>query len=163
MRRNYCLGIAIVAVCSAMLGGCGSGGRAPLAKTTGVVKFDGQPVEGVKVTFLPKESTAMFSHGTTDKEGKFTMSTYGLNDGAIVGKHNVIVSKVEVSEENKLDPAEMSKTGYGGAGYQNMMGPGKKKEAKNELPKKYTDAKTSGIEVTVELGQNNEVPINLVK
>jgi hypothetical protein len=163
MKKYYCLGIAIIVAFGSLIGGCGSGKRAPVAPTTGVVKFDNQPIEGVKVTFLPKESTAMFSHGTTDKDGKFTMSTYGMNDGALVGKHNVIVTKVEIPEENKIDPAEMAQTGYGGAGYEKMMGPGKKKELKNELPKKYADAKTSGIETTVELGQNNEVPINLVK
>ncbi|HWL06874.1 MAG TPA: hypothetical protein VNQ76_00515 [Planctomicrobium sp.] len=36
--------------------------------------------------------------GKTDSNGRFTLSTYDINDGAVVGIHNVSVSIEEDSE-----------------------------------------------------------------
>lgn len=160
--------LATVAVLAFGFSGCGGpGGRAPIAQTTGVVTLDGEPIEGARVSFMPveEEIAGLFSHAMTDKDGKFTMSTYGLNDGALVGRHKVIVTKPE--KEVKFDPNELSATGYGGTSqYQEMMAGGARgrgREMGSDLPKKYADKETSGIEILVEQGVKNDVPINLTR
>ena len=125
--------------------------------------LDGKPVEGVKVMFHPIDGGARFSYGVTDVDGKFRLSTFGMNDGALIGRHKVAVIKVDTSTQQTFDPKELSETGYGGKGYQDMMGIGKTKPVKTKhlIPEKYADRETSGIEVEVEAGGSNDFPLNL--
>lgn len=78
--------------------GCGGGGdQSPTAKVTGKVVFDGKPVTGGNLTFLPKPSGANEERGkpgtaVVNDDGTFSVSTYGDGDGAVVGVHNVTYS-----------------------------------------------------------------------
>lgn len=70
------------------------------AKTIGIVKCQGQPVEGAMVYFEPMSSGDSALVGKqgfafTDAEGKFEISTYTPNgkDGAVIGKHRVRVGR----------------------------------------------------------------------
>jgi hypothetical protein len=85
-----------------VLSGCGGVEQFPLAKATGRVLCEGKPVVKAMVYFEPKRTgetgmTGQQGHALTDEEGKFTVSTYGTNDGAVVGKHMVRVGKSETS------------------------------------------------------------------
>jgi hypothetical protein len=76
--------------------GCGSGGDFPVARTVGTVFCEGRPVPHVRVFFEPLvtgESALVGKQGIgiADEHGKFTVSTYGNGDGAVVGKHRVRV------------------------------------------------------------------------
>ena len=76
-----------------LLSGCGGGSDRPeTVPVTGTVLYNGKPVEKAIVSFscegAPRSAT-----GVTDAEGKFTLSTFGLNDGAIVGTHVITVNK----------------------------------------------------------------------
>lgn len=78
------------------ISGCGSGGEFPVAPTSGQVLCDGKPVPHVQVFFEPLkqgESALAGKQGsaTADEDGRFTVSTYGVNDGAVVGRHRVRV------------------------------------------------------------------------
>ena len=150
-------------LCLTLLAGCG-GERPPVAKSSGTVMLDGKPVEGVKVMFHPIDGGARFSYGVTDDDGKFRLSTFGMNDGALIGRHKVAVVKVDTSSQESFDPKELSETGYGGDGYKNMMGIGKSaKPAKTKhlIPEKYSNHETSGIEVEVVAGTSNDFPLDL--
>lgn len=77
--------------------GCGGGlEEFPTAKASGKVVCDGKPVPNVRVYFSPKASgTSAISGksgwGTTNDEGVFVISTYGEEDGAVVGLHRITV------------------------------------------------------------------------
>jgi hypothetical protein len=77
--------------------GCGSGGENPVAETRGTVTYQGQPVPNAMVSFTPqavpgKENSGKSASGQTNAAGEFVLSTYEREDGAIVGKHAVLVS-----------------------------------------------------------------------
>ncbi|MEM8734014.1 MAG: hypothetical protein AAGG44_07325, partial [Planctomycetota bacterium] len=80
-----------------LLSGCGSGiKKFPTAPVTGVVMCDGKPVPMAMVFFEPiaEGEEAMVGKpgfSRADAEGKFTLSTYGDGDGAVIGKHRVRV------------------------------------------------------------------------
>ncbi|HBE67469.1 MAG TPA: hypothetical protein DDW52_04900 [Planctomycetaceae bacterium] len=88
------LGLALL---TSLFVGCG-GGDFPTAPATGVVLCDGKPVPGALVFFEPqlKGEDAMVGKtglGVANDEGKFSVKTYGANDGAVVGMHNVKVER----------------------------------------------------------------------
>jgi hypothetical protein len=78
-----------------LLPGCGGPSMAPV---TGRVTFNGKPVGEASITFapLPKsegdKEPGKAATGFTDAEGKYALSTYRNYDGALVGKHQVIVA-----------------------------------------------------------------------
>ncbi len=76
-----------------MLAGCGGGGaRVPVH---GEVRLDGQPLAGVKVTFIPDKGTEGTSgFGETGTDGKFVvMDTMKGKPGLAPGKYKVVVNK----------------------------------------------------------------------
>jgi hypothetical protein len=81
-------------------GGCG-GDAFPVAKTSGRVVCEGQPVKRAQVYFEPIQdgkSAVIGKQGFsfTDDNGEFVLSTYGHLDGAVIGKHRVRVGMPEV-------------------------------------------------------------------
>jgi hypothetical protein len=76
--------------------GCGPTGDFPTAATTGKVICEGQPVPFVTVFFEPLQNGKQALVGrqgiaNAEADGTFTVSTYGDNDGAVVGRHRVRV------------------------------------------------------------------------
>jgi hypothetical protein len=99
MRKKWCAAPAGVGlVCMVLLfGGCGSSGEHEVAETRGTVPYNGQPVPDVVVSFTPQatgdaEKPGKSASGHTDAQGEFVLSTYEIGDGAVVGKHAVLVS-----------------------------------------------------------------------
>jgi hypothetical protein len=96
-----------------MLAGCGDGG-VKMAPVEGTVTYNGQAVTGGGVVFAPLES----AHGSgqpgkpaeaaVDSDGGFALSTYGTEDGAVIGKHTVSYSPPgpQIPEEG-LKPGQM--------------------------------------------------------
>jgi hypothetical protein len=107
-----------------LLAGCG-GGDFPTARTKGTVMCKGKPVPKILVYFEPLrvgESAIVGKQGIgrADENGNFEVSTYGKNDGAVVGLHRVRVGfgggtpnthcDCEVnSEKNVIDKVEIKK------------------------------------------------------
>jgi hypothetical protein len=76
--------------------GCGTGGDFPTAPAAGKVICEGKPVPHVMVFFEPLEAgksaiVGRSAFAIADAEGKFVLSSYGKNDGAVIGKHRVRV------------------------------------------------------------------------
>jgi hypothetical protein len=78
--------------------GCGGSNEYETTPVSGVVTCKGKPVGNATVNFtpLPDASRAAGQRGRpalglTDKDGRFTLTTYSDGDGAIVGKHTVTV------------------------------------------------------------------------
>lgn len=79
--------------------GCSSGVKEyGTAKVTGKLMCEDEPVGDAIVFFAPLQSaegkganTGKQGIGRTDAFGEFVVSTYGDNDGAVVGKHRITV------------------------------------------------------------------------
>jgi hypothetical protein len=87
-RMVWCPVFAAAAV---LLGSCGSDGP-KLHPVSGKVLFEGNPVEGASVVFVPASGGDLKPSGRTGKDGSFTLSTYPHGDGAPAGDYTVVVT-----------------------------------------------------------------------
>ncbi len=60
---------------------------------SGTVTFDGKPVDGATVTFIPTEGKIQPATGRTDAQGKYSLTTFRSGDGAQPGAYQVTVTK----------------------------------------------------------------------
>ncbi|MEX1224712.1 MAG: hypothetical protein WEA31_09215, partial [Pirellulales bacterium] len=112
-----------VAVTAAAAGcGCGGSDQPRAYHATGEVVYQGQPVEGAQVMFMP--AAARQATATTDADGNFVLSTYKTGDGAVAGEHEVTVAKMV-----KADPNDTSSY----------------PEMRAAIPVKYNNPRTSGL------------------
>jgi hypothetical protein len=141
--------LALVAILVFPLAGCsGSGkGRPKVVPVSGVVKFRGKPIANADVTFST-EGAPRFATGKTDAEGKYSLTTFDTNDGAVPGKQSVTVTMTTTATGGKK-PEEMTA--------QDMinMGPRNNPVQDDVLPAKYANAKESGLVRTVVDGEQN--------
>src|SRR5437868_2477354 len=76
---------------TAILAGCGSGDSTHIERVvpvSGTVTYQGKPLEGYRVVFMPTDGRRPAS-GVTDATGKFVLGTNAANDGAPPGAHKV--------------------------------------------------------------------------
>ena len=89
MLKN-CLLLSLVAAV-----GCGApSDLPPLGAVSGKLMVDGKPAANMSVEFHPDNSAGTkgpMSFGITDGEGKFKLYTGSGHEGAVVGKHIVVV------------------------------------------------------------------------
>lgn len=70
---------------------------------SGAVTYNGQPIEGVSVAFVPASGRP--AAGITDASGHFTLSTFGTGDGAVLGSHKVaLADKVDDAQPMPGEP-----------------------------------------------------------
>ncbi|QDT52055.1 hypothetical protein Pan44_00630 [Caulifigura coniformis] len=151
MRHSVCFLLLV----SCVLIGCGGAdqpsGRLTVYPVGGTVLYKGRPVGAADVTFICAEKDKS-AFGRTDEQGKFRLTTYSSNDGAVEGKHVVVVSKiappVQTSpqyepEDPRYDPVAVEKAAL-------------RVPVKNDLPAKYMDAKKSDLIVVVNADGNSE-------
>ena len=111
---------------------------------SGVVTFDGEPVEGATITFRPVEENGQTANGRTDEEGQFTMGTFEGTDGVVAGDYTVMISKIKSNAPVEVLPEDDPN-----------YDPDPKPEPppENILPEKYSKAETSGLTVSVSNGE----------
>lgn len=138
-----CAATAAVFFLATALSGCGPG-RPATVPVSGSVTLDGQPVAAATVLFQPVSGVP--GRAITAADGSFTLTTFTDGDGAIVGRHQVAVSKLSLSGV-AIDDAGVS-------------GPGIAGEAKEtwHTPKKYATPAESGLEIEVQEGMG---PVSL--
>ncbi len=151
-----------VLVCAAVavaLAGCNSPGGVGATDVSGTVTYNGAPVEGATVSFVPTGDSGKVAAGTTDAQGKFSLTTVQPGDGAIPGAYQVAISKVEGAAssggqqtEEEARQAAMPKSG---------TAPAPAPEAKDLLPVKYKDATKSGLTADVQSGGKNDFTFDL--
>jgi len=100
--------------------GCGDGRPARLP-VSGTVTIDGVPLTRGSIKFVPAQGRPSFAEIRPD--GRFTLTCYGGEDGALPGKHRVQVDGNRAISEMK---------------------------AEIFTPKHYADFRTSGIEVAID-------------
>ena len=94
-RWVYLLVGGLVATGWVASGGCGSSGVLPTYQVEGKVVFsDGTPLKGGMVGFesITQEGTPLGAQGAIGPDGTFRLTTYEAGDGAVAGKHRVLVS-----------------------------------------------------------------------
>jgi hypothetical protein len=123
-----------------LLAGC-SGEGMKTAVVKGKVTYQGNPVPGGTVTFVP-DAGGPPATGEIRPDGTFTMTTYKSGDGAVLGKHKVFIVAME-DTSGKL-PEERSGT------------------PPPIIPNKYTSLATSPLTAEVADRENN-VEFNLQK
>ena len=109
------------------------------APVSGVVLYQGQPVAQAEVAFRP-EGDGANGIGRTDAQGLFVISTYGDEDGAVVGEH---VVTVQLYPEGGLPGMEVETTDIA------------------PIPPKYADPLASPLSEEVTSGQKNEFEFTL--
>ena len=104
-----------------------------LVPVSGTVTLDGKPLADAAVGFFADVGGTP-AVGTTDAQGKFTLSTHKPGDGATQGQNVVTVSKQSNLDAGKeVEESEIVRM-------------------KNESPVKYFSPKTSDIKVEVKYG-----------
>lgn len=152
MKRKFVAGGSLLAgLVSLALVGCGGGGdeNPATAAATGTVMYQGKPVAGATVSFV-KEGAARSGVGVTNAEGKFQISTFANNDGAIIGDHVVTVVKktgqgaaLEPYNPNMTPEEQMKKMREF-----SQKTPDQTAKA-DELPAKYANPAVSGLKAIV--------------
>ena len=95
--KGWACGLLLTTVA---LAGCGSGapaGAKPTKPVKVTVTYKGAPVADAVVTFIYQGDTPVAANGKTDAQGVAKMKTYVEGDGAVIGKHKVMIMKVETS------------------------------------------------------------------
>lgn len=103
------------------------------------VNYQGGPIEGARVSFSSTESQRS-AVGVTDAAGIAAMTTFDPNDGAIVGNHQVKISKDVMETVKEADPNDPTSAA--------MVRP------KHLLPPRYGKFETSGLTADVATGEN---------
>ena len=144
-------GTALVALISlSALIGCSSGGPTTYP-VSGKVMLDGQPLEGAAVMLKPVDGGSN-GYGVAGADGSFDVTTYRQGDGAVPGKHQIIVSLEKIVQPDDLkteavagDQEELDD--------ENELAVSDQVEVISLVPARYADFETSGL--TVEVGPEN--------
>jgi hypothetical protein len=91
MRSPFALSLLLLIMAVLLFSGCSSANKP--VEVEGVVLLDNEPVAEATVLFIPDGSTGQPAHGMTDANGKFQLTTYKENDGALPGSYKVTVTK----------------------------------------------------------------------
>jgi len=118
----------------------GCGGGPATAPVSGVVTYKGKPVPNADVTFAP-DNGGRAASGRTDSNGRFTLGTFEVSDGALIGKH-----KVAVIANGPPRPAKPGE----GSGM-----PGDTVPGEPVIPAKFFSPDTSGLLHEVKSGRNS--------
>jgi hypothetical protein len=82
----------------------------PTHPVQGTLLVDGKPIAGVLVIFHPQgaaDPQMVRSYGRTEKDGRFTLSTYKPGDGAPAGKYIVTALIQDPDNEANALPAHV--------------------------------------------------------
>jgi hypothetical protein len=153
--------IASLLLCGVVgLLGCGGGKPASKEKlfpVNGVIKYKGEPVVGADVCFTSEEKNRS-AFGRTDDQGRFKLSTFSTNDGAVEGKHVVTLKMAAATTAAAVPVADTFSADYQPPELNQSTDP---KPDKSKLPEKYGDPKTSGIIAVIGADAPNEVNLDL--
>jgi hypothetical protein len=132
MERSYALSVAtilIMALLAPALSGCSNSKTVPV---NGQVKFkDGSDISVLAryTVSLESEAEKVSGAGEVAADGKFKITTYTLDDGAIPGRHRVAITPPDPLPDGP--PPKM------------------------HVPQRYRSFETSGLTIDVKPGQKN--------
>lgn len=130
--------------------GCGG---TNMVSATGVVTWNGKPVNKAELTFIPSGQEGPSAIATTDAEGRFALRTVE-NEGIVPGTYKVVVQKTSVAEMDIPNPLPK---GMGFSDYlraNNIL-------AYAVLPSQYSTPEQTPITVDIVDGEPNDFEIKL--
>ena len=147
MTMKLFLPLTLIVVITAVLG-CGSDvpkGPEKISTTPvdGIVTLKGLPAAEVSISLHHSEGKVA-PRGISDKDGKFSIATYGKDDGAPAGKYKVTAAKNMTKE---ISPGVLAPPPPGGF--------------KSDIPTKYESVNTTDILVEIKAGEKNSLKIDL--
>jgi hypothetical protein len=122
--------------------------RPKVVPVHGVVRFNGKPLDGARVTFS-NTAAGISAYGVTDAEGKFTLTTFEPGDGAAPGHYQITVSKaVETGRPTAKTAPPVFRSG--GAPHPRSL-----------IPQKYGNLATSKLAADIAEAGNDEIVVEL--
>jgi hypothetical protein len=82
-----------------LLAGCDD--RPTRVPVSGIVTIDGQPLGRGNIKFVPASGRP--SAGAIGEDGRFTLTCYDGNDGALLGTHRVQVAANRIISDSKIE------------------------------------------------------------
>lgn len=140
--------IVLIWCLAVLLAGCGptpppGPERLPTVPAAGTVTYQGNPLANASLSFQHSDGVVAAT-GKSDDQGRFTLSTYGANDGAPVGTYNVTVA---VSAVEEIEPGVLAPEPEGGF--------------RPAIPTKYANPATSGLTAEIPEGGKQDLQIEL--
>jgi hypothetical protein len=157
-RKSASNFLAILALCSVLLG-CSQSNRTKTYPVQGTVTYRGKPVSGASVEFLAPGASRPAT-GVTDGNGRFRLTTFEADDGAIVGTHVVTVIKTGSQPAAAANPGQVENDP---AAIEKAMAQSalQQRQARSELPAKYADRRSSDLHFDVAAHENQfELKLN---
>jgi len=124
----------------------GCGAPPDIAPVSGVVTVEGTPVEGAQVLFMPMGKRP--ASAQTDADGRYHLSTFEENDGAMLAEHAVTIMYQRPIYVSPMGPL---------AGKPQDLAPLPKPppaDWKSPIPKKYSNPAAPLLSATVQEGDN---------
>jgi hypothetical protein len=141
MKSARTCGLVLVFMAASVLTGCSKSGT---VRVEGIVTLDNQPVPEATVLFIPEGGTGQPAHGMTDENGKFQLTTFKENDGALPGAYKVTVTKsVPPPQPPEAEPGDSRSI------LAHFKAIKEQKKEKSPLPAIYASEKTTPFRYTV--------------
>jgi hypothetical protein len=137
--------------------GCGGdeSGLGHRYKITGKVTYKGQPVPKGTINFIPTKPPPPTGRAATGeiKDGHYSLSTTGGDDGALPGDYNIAVVAIDMDLASAVSKGATT-IHQGDEAHQQAI-----KNAKKLVPDKYGVSETSGLKATVD--RSKEIDFDL--
>jgi hypothetical protein len=124
--------------------GCSKKGEHTTAKVHGKVTFNGQPMKFGSLLFVP-EGNFPSAQGIIQSNGTYSMGTYDTADGAVIGKHKVMITAHSINANVLPEDAVKGSDG----------------SVVSVIPERYGDLEKSGLTADVS-EDDNTVNFDLV-
>lgn len=122
------------------------------SRVSGVVTYEGKPLAGAIVSFVPTEPDGIAAGGFTDEKGAYALTAVtarGTRTGTMPGKYRVAIAKTVLIEDAVTMAYHQGESTYDE--YQSRIAKtGSESQAINMIPERYFSAKTSGLEAHIE-------------
>jgi hypothetical protein len=140
--RRSAAGFVLLGLVSLVLSGCGDElGR---VEAGGVVTYNGAPLEGATVTFVPTaKEGGVAGDAITGPDGKFTVNSAG-GAGLPPGDYKVVIVKMQSSGFQGATPEETQEKMM-----QMMMKGPTKAQRTSAIPEQYGEAEKTPLKATV--------------
>jgi hypothetical protein len=143
---------ALLALAAFTIVGCGES-KPTTYPVSGVVTYKGAPVEGATVGFSSTNPEIQPAIGVTDAQGKYTLTTFEKDDGALPGEFTIHVFKYD----RKQTAPEMDTSGVQVDEMPDDYSPEEMAEEplpKHLLPEKYSAPHSTPLKTTIQAGEN---------
>lgn len=137
------------ALLSLLLTGCGDTDWPATAPVSGTVTWNGKPIANVHLSFR-SPGAPRFGSGTTDLAGKYSLTTFQPNDGAIIGEHRVAVRMVATPSSEQGPLPDFKDT----AAFMKAAQAAEKPVKNPAVPPRFGSPATTPLRATVKPGDN---------